>query len=81
MGRSAAVESITGAEYSVGWPLMSEFAPARLRGRLMGVTILACAEIAMLSAGLRRRNAQLRSRFLRCARRDPRLRSENSISP
>lgn len=30
-----------GAEYSVGWPLMSEFAPARLRGRLMGVTILA----------------------------------------
>lgn len=26
-----------GAEYSVGWPLMSEFAPARLRGRLMGV--------------------------------------------
>jgi putative MFS transporter len=30
-----------GAEYSVGWPLMSEFAPARLRGRLMGVTVLA----------------------------------------
>src|SRR5262245_38889479 len=30
-----------GAEYSVGWPLMSEFAPAKLRGRLMGVTILA----------------------------------------
>jgi MFS transporter, putative metabolite transport protein len=30
-----------GAEYSVGWPMMSEFAPARLRGRLMGVTILA----------------------------------------
>lgn len=30
-----------GAEYSVGWPLMSEFAPARLRGRLMGVTIVA----------------------------------------
>ncbi len=30
-----------GAEYSVGWPLMSEFAPARLRGRLMGITILA----------------------------------------
>src|SRR5262245_21675413 len=30
-----------GAEYSVGWPLMAEFAPARLRGRLMGVTILA----------------------------------------
>jgi putative MFS transporter len=30
-----------GAEYSVGWPLLSEFAPARLRGRLMGVTILA----------------------------------------
>lgn len=30
-----------GAEYSVGWPLMSEFAPARLRGRLMGVTLLA----------------------------------------
>ncbi|PBB87444.1 MULTISPECIES: MFS transporter [unclassified Mesorhizobium] len=30
-----------GAEYSVGWPLMSEFAPARLRGRLMGVTNVA----------------------------------------
>lgn len=30
-----------GAEYSVGWPMMSEFAPARLRGRLMGITILA----------------------------------------
>ncbi|MEX3955458.1 MFS transporter [Trinickia sp. EG282A] len=30
-----------GAEYSVGWPLMSEFAPARLRGRLMGVTLVA----------------------------------------
>ena len=29
-----------GAEYSVGWPLMSEFAPARLRGRLMGITVL-----------------------------------------
>jgi MFS transporter, putative metabolite transport protein len=25
----------------VGWPLMSEFAPARLRGRLIGVTLLA----------------------------------------
>ena len=24
-----------GVEYSVGWPLMSEFAPARLRGRLI----------------------------------------------
>ena len=30
-----------GAEYSVGWPLMSEFAPKELRGRLMGVTVLA----------------------------------------
>ncbi|MCA4134135.1 MFS transporter [Arthrobacter sp. M4] len=30
-----------GVEYSVGWPLMSEFAPARLRGRLMGVTLVA----------------------------------------
>ena len=30
-----------GAEYSVGWPLMSEFAPARLRGRLMGLTLVA----------------------------------------
>ena len=30
-----------GAEYSVGWPMMSEFAPARLRGRLMGLTVLA----------------------------------------
>ncbi len=27
-----------GAEYSVGWPLMSEFAPARLRGRLISVS-------------------------------------------
>lgn len=25
-----------GIEYSVGWPLMSEFAPARLRGRFLG---------------------------------------------
>ncbi|MET8182491.1 MFS transporter [Streptomyces sp. NPDC005336] len=30
-----------GAEYSVGWPLMSEFAPARLRGRLMAMTLVA----------------------------------------
>jgi putative MFS transporter len=30
-----------GAEYSVGWPLMAEFAPARLRGRLMGMTLIA----------------------------------------
>ncbi|WP_423182929.1 MFS transporter [Arthrobacter sp. NyZ413] len=30
-----------GMEYSVGWPLMSEFAPANLRGRLMGVTLVA----------------------------------------
>jgi MFS transporter, putative metabolite transport protein len=30
-----------GAEYSVGWPLMSEFAPAKLRGRLMASTVLA----------------------------------------
>jgi MFS transporter, putative metabolite transport protein len=30
-----------GTEYSVGWPLMSEFAPARLRGRLMGLTLIA----------------------------------------
>jgi putative MFS transporter len=30
-----------GVEYSVGWPLMSEFAPARLRGRLMGLTLVA----------------------------------------
>jgi putative MFS transporter len=30
-----------GAEYAVGWPLLSEFAPARLRGRLMGVTLIA----------------------------------------
>jgi putative MFS transporter len=30
-----------GAEYSVGWPLMAEFAPARLRGRLMGLTLIA----------------------------------------
>ena len=30
-----------GTEYSVGWPLMSEFSPARLRGRLLGVTLIA----------------------------------------
>lgn len=30
-----------GAEYSVGWPMMSEFAPARLRGRLMATVNLA----------------------------------------
>jgi MFS transporter, putative metabolite transport protein len=30
-----------GAEYSVGWPLMAEFAPARLRGRLLGLTLIA----------------------------------------
>ncbi|SAK87721.1 major facilitator transporter [Caballeronia hypogeia] len=30
-----------GAEYSVGWPLMSEFAPPKLRGRLMGAAIVA----------------------------------------
>jgi putative MFS transporter len=30
-----------GIEYSVGWPLMSEFAPARMRGRLMGLTLIA----------------------------------------
>jgi putative MFS transporter len=30
-----------GAEYSVGWPLMSEFAPRHLRGRLMGLTLVA----------------------------------------
>jgi MFS transporter, putative metabolite transport protein len=30
-----------GAEYSVGWPLMSEFAPKELRGRLMATTVLA----------------------------------------
>jgi putative MFS transporter len=27
-----------GVEYSVGWPLMSEFAPARLRGMLLSLT-------------------------------------------
>lgn len=30
-----------GMEYSVGWPLMSEFAPARMRGRLLGLTLIA----------------------------------------
>ena len=30
-----------GAEYSVGWPLMPEFAPKELRGRLMATTVLA----------------------------------------
>lgn len=27
-----------GAEYSVGWPLLAEFAPARMRGRLMSLS-------------------------------------------
>jgi MFS transporter, putative metabolite transport protein len=30
-----------GVEYSVGWPMMSEFAPARMRGRLMGLALVA----------------------------------------
>ena len=30
-----------GVEYSVGWPLMAEFAPARMRGRLMGLGLVA----------------------------------------
>lgn len=30
-----------GAEYSVGWPMMSEFAPAKLRGRLLAATLIA----------------------------------------
>src|SRR5262245_21925730 len=30
-----------GCEYSVGWPLLAEFAPARLRGRLMAATNVA----------------------------------------
>lgn len=30
-----------GGEYAIGWPLMSEFSPARLRGRLLGVTLVA----------------------------------------
>ncbi|MDN5762260.1 MAG: sugar porter family MFS transporter [Microlunatus sp.] len=30
-----------GAEYSVGWPMLSEFAPAHLRGRLLGATYIA----------------------------------------
>lgn len=30
-----------GVEYSVGWPLMSEFAPAKMRGRLLGLTLVA----------------------------------------
>ncbi|MFI6674061.1 MFS transporter [Kribbella sp. NPDC050470] len=30
-----------GGEYSIGWPLMSEFSPARLRGRLLGATVVA----------------------------------------
>jgi putative MFS transporter len=28
-----------GMEYSVGWPMMAEFSPAAIRGRLMGLTI------------------------------------------
>ncbi|MFC9553542.1 MFS transporter [Rhodococcus sp. NPDC056960] len=30
-----------GGEYSIGWPLMSEFSPPRLRGRLIGLTLIA----------------------------------------
>jgi len=30
-----------GGEYSVGWPLLSEFSPSRIRGRLMGLTLIA----------------------------------------
>lgn len=30
-----------GCEYSVGWPLMSEFAPAHMRGRMIGATQIA----------------------------------------
>lgn len=30
-----------GAEYSVGWPMLSEFSPSRIRGRLMGLTLIA----------------------------------------
>ncbi|RQR21288.1 MFS transporter [Burkholderia sp. Bp9143] len=30
-----------GVEYSVGWPLLSEFSPSRIRGRLMGLTLIA----------------------------------------
>jgi len=30
-----------GTEYAVGWPLMAEFSPARLRGRLMGAMEIA----------------------------------------
>ena len=30
-----------GREYAVGWPLLAEFAPARLRGRLMAATNVA----------------------------------------
>jgi len=28
-----------GMEYSVGWPMMAEFSPAAIRGRLMGLTV------------------------------------------
>lgn len=30
-----------GCEYSVGWPMLSEFAPTHLRGRLLGATVIA----------------------------------------
>lgn len=30
-----------GVEYAVGWPLLAEFAPTHLRGRLLGCTIIA----------------------------------------
>ncbi|UYQ78871.1 sugar porter family MFS transporter [Glutamicibacter sp. JL.03c] len=30
-----------GGEYSIGWPLLSEFSPPKLRGRLLGVTMVA----------------------------------------
>lgn len=30
-----------GGEYSIGMPLMTEFSPARLRGRLLGAALVA----------------------------------------
>lgn len=38
-----------GAEYSVGWPLLAEFPPARLRGKLLAVSN-ACWYVGFLAA-------------------------------
>jgi putative MFS transporter len=41
-----------GADYSVGWPLLAEFAPARLRGRLMSLSEIAWYINFMLASAI-----------------------------